>query len=135
MQRQHSRKMRYGGVTDRCQAPTKATRRSIARTRHAHVHYVSYYSCCAEGYTRVALCCPHVAWCLSSVLWAKSRTQNTAPAMYVKIQKYSLRGLKCKDELVYKLLSKSLLYYRPHWRDLWTCHVWTCARSGSTAEI
>ena len=28
---------------------TKATRLSIARTRHAHVHDVSHYCCCAVG--------------------------------------------------------------------------------------
>ena len=51
--------------------PTKATRPSIARTRHAHVLDLTYHCCCATA-LYVALCCPHDVWCLSSVVWAKS---------------------------------------------------------------
>ena len=39
-------------ILNRPLVETKATRLSIARTRHAHVHDVSYYCCCAVGCTR-----------------------------------------------------------------------------------
>ena len=35
--------------SDKYHAPTQATRRSIARTRHAHIHGVAYCCCCPAG--------------------------------------------------------------------------------------
>ena len=38
-----------GPIQNRPLVETKATRLSIARTRHAHIHDVSHYCCCAVG--------------------------------------------------------------------------------------
>ena len=40
--------------------------------------------------------------------------------MYVKT--LCLFGRKCKDGFVFRLRSEMLLYYRPNWRDPWTCN-------------
>ena len=40
--------------------------------------------------------------------------------MYVKT--LCVFGRKCEEGFVYKLSSERFLYYRPNWRDLWTCN-------------
>ena len=57
-ERQHSRIVWHGGVTnyDRLR---QATRRSIVRTRQAHINGVTYRCCCAAELRR----CDLLVWC------------------------------------------------------------------------
>ena len=76
-------------IQNRPVVETKTTRRSVARTRHAHVHDVSYYYCCRtaavrQGCTRSVVL---FSCCLAPLICgvSKNDTQHDPSVECVKI--------------------------------------------------